>query len=786
MYIGYYENPKLSYHLMGSDEKLTPTKNLHTGWDEISWKHIYNSALDIRVELSRECFVGAVTLPFGEMTKVYKIEVLSEGKTVGLFTAETGRYATGTITVAVGTTLSKFTVRIYNAISDISFEEVRISVAYEDGTPLVWPTPKSFSCGEGSVRIGNIIAGDGEDAAFAKQMLEEELALKFGRDITCPTGVALTVKLDASYERERITVSVSESGITLKAGGRLALCRGTFILISMITPAGTLSVCELDDTPATEMRGFHIGIPARKHISFVKDFYRYVLLPLGYNQIFVQFCGGMRYDSHPEITEAWLEGNRLAKEGKCPQFPHDYMGAEGSVLEKDEVRDLIAYAKSLGFEIIPEVQSLAHVQYITFAHPEIGEVDADESQVSDTRAEDLRPDKRFIHCYCPSNEESYRIIFDLIDEIIEVVRPERYVHIGHDEVYHLGLCPKCKGKSHAELFVGDVMRIYNYLKGKGLGTMMWGDMLQPVTKYNTKPAINMLPKDIVQLDFIWYFHLDKNIEDNLIAAGYTTIVGNLYSSHFPRYRSRMLNSGMKGGQISTWCAPNEYALGKKGKFWDTTYTAQLLSRPELCEDDMRWTYSYIFAKYIQPLQRDIVRGKYSPKGWQRKSIALKKGDRSGIPDGIIAERAKAQLAESARVKIGGYYERLAIEGATLNIGIREPWVPLKVCGEYIIKYCDGTEERIPLEYAGGIQYYNRRYGEPYLEPFHRHTGYSATWFSDPTVDAPDGFGGRILLSEFIVENPHPDKKIAYLEYESREGDSTKPIITALCGLNRIK
>ena len=288
MYIGYYENPRLSYHLMGSDEKLTPTKNLNTGWDEISWKYIYNSALDIRVELDRECFVGAVTLPFGEMTKVYKIEILAEGKTVGLFTAETGRYATGTITVAVGASLDKFTVRIYNAISDISFEDVRISVAFEDGAPLIWPTPKSFTCEKNSVRIGKISAAEG-DAAFAKQLLTEELSLKFGKDITCEYGVPITVAIDPTYEKERITVSVKNSDITVKAGCKLSLCRAVFILLSMINSDCTVCMSELDDTPATEMRGFHIGIPARKHIGFVKNFYKYILsrISLFVNKVFV-------------------------------------------------------------------------------------------------------------------------------------------------------------------------------------------------------------------------------------------------------------------------------------------------------------------------------------------------------------------------------------------------------------------------------------------------------------------------------------------------------------------
>ena len=783
MFIGYYENPKLSYHMMGSDISLPPAVNEETGALSWDWKFIHNSALDIDVDLEKECFVGSVTLPFTDRTQVYKVQIISKGKIIGEHTARTNKVISDSTTVAIGVTLDKFTIRIFNAYSTITVSEIRISVAYEDGKPLIWPTPKSYVLGEGAVRIGKTVTDGSDESTVAEGILTDGITKKLGRDIRWDSGVPVSLSVDREIEKERI-ISVKTDGISVRAGGRLALCRASCILATMVNSDGTVAVSELDDIPACEMRGFHLGIPARHNIGFVRDLYRYILLPLGYNMLFMQFCGGMRYDSHPEITEAWIRGNQLAKEGKLSRFPHDYMGAEGTVLEKAEVRELIDYAKSLGFEIIPEVQSLGHVQYITFAHPEIGEIDENEKQVLDSREEDLRPDGKFIHCYCPSNEESYRIIFDLIDEIIEVARPERYLHIGHDEVYHLGLCPRCRGKSHADLFVGDVMRLYNHLKEKGLGTMMWGDMLQPVTKYDTKQSINMLPKDIVQLDFIWYFHLDKNIEDNLIAAGYTTIAGNLYSSHFPRYRSRMLNSGMKGGQISLWCALNEYAMGKKGKFWDTTLTAQYLARPEMCEDDMRWAYSYVMQSRIQPVQRDLIRGKYTPAGWKRKSFALPRGCKCGIPESLLKYRKSARIADGVKVKIGGFFDRIAIEGATLNIGIREPWVPLKVCGDFTVRYSDGTEASFPYEYGGGVHHVNRRYGEPFPEPTHRHTGYSGTWFSDPSLDVPDGHGDRLLLTEYLIENPYPEKKVVSISYAAREDDTAKAIVTGVYGITK--
>lgn len=782
MFIGYLENYKLEAFRAGSKIPLPPSVG-ETGigirWD---YKLLLNSSIDIKFTLEQECFVGAISFTLGRFVKIYSAEIISNGKIISKFTAQTGKHFSEDFTVRIGKTLSSFTLRIHNAYSSIEFKEIKISGAYEDGAPLIWPTPKSIVMGKGAVSLGKTIIATTEDEQYAKHFLEEGIVERFG-DCLKDDGAPIHLAIDKSIESERITISSKQEAITITSGSKLSLLRGVTMLFALISN-GQASICEIDDTPSLPMRGYHMGLPQKCNLNFTKNLFKYILLPLGYNQLFIQLCGGMRYESHPKITEAWLRANRLYREGKWPQFPHDYMGAEGYVLEKDEVSDLFGYARELGFELIPEVQSLGHVQWITNAYPEIGEVDENEKQVEDEREEDLRPDKKFIHCYCPSNERSYEILFDILDETIDVIKPQRYVHIGHDEVYHLGLCEKCRKKSHADLFVGDVMRIYNHLKERGLGTMMWGDMLQPVTKYETKEAIDRLPKDIIQLDFIWYFHFDKDIEQNLLEKGYPVLLGNLYSSHFPRYKKRIQNPGILGGQVSSWCAVSEYAMGKKGKFWELTYTAQLLSNPEAYDDDLRDVFSHIIAKKIQPNQRDLIRGKYSINGYSSKNIPLPcKADKS-LPDELIAKRKSATFADGMTIEINGKFDRLAIEHATLFHGLRTPWVPLKKTGIYTVHYEDGSEMSVPAEYAGNVQCINHRYGDPFPEPAHRHTGYWGTWFSDPTLEETMGEGHPLLLTEFILENPKPEATIKSISYKSDSDDFTSLILTGLCGLNK--
>ena len=784
MFIGYLKEAKYSYTI-AKTKAACPPDSCEEGLFAWSWKALYCMGLDVHVDLGRECYVGAVTLPLGPKARITSLEVYSDGELVGKYYAETGKTTNGRVTAPVGVNAKNLTLRVGSTTSEVSFTEPEIAVAYEDSNPLVWPTPESVVFGEGSVMISEATSSDNADEIYAKDFLLTRLTERFGNNATCNccgVPVKLVINNGAEYEGERFTVEVTPNGITLTAGKRISLMYAVCALLS-VGCGGKFRVCKIDDKPAKEMRGFHMGLPKKANVDFAKRLFRYVLLPLGYNQLFVEFCGGMRFDSHPEISEGWLEGNKKAALGLQPKFPHDYMGAEGELIEKDDVRDLLGYARELGFEIIPEVQSLGHVQFLTYAHPEIGEKELEEKVVKDARFEDLRPNNFYTHCYCPSNEKSYEIIFDLIDEIIEVAQPQRYVHIGHDEVYHLGKCPKCKDTPHSVLFARDVNRLYNYLKEKGYGTMMWSDMIQPVTKYETPDAIDMLPKDIVMLDFIWYFHLTKDIEENLLAKDYKVVAGNLYSSHYPRYKKRMTTEGMIGGEVSTWCAVNEYRLGKKGKFWDLTYTAQMLWKPESYDENMREVYGYIINKYMQPVQRDEIRVKYNPNGYNEECFAIPDGDKTDIPEKLLSYRPSAIVANDATVTIGGKYTRLKIEHATLRSIPRHPWVELRVCGAYTVKYSDGSTESIPAQYAGNVQALNRRYGDPLREDYHRHTGYIGTWFSDPTLAAKNTDGSELLLTEYVWENPYPDKVIESISYKDAEGDLACVILSGVKGLN---
>ena len=193
---------------------------------------------------------------------------------------------------------------------------------------------------------------------------------------------------------------------------------------------------------------------------------RDLLLRFKFNGIVLEVGGGMRLESHPEISAGWRrtvaewyahgetmdklgEGIPLGTARRFAASLHVGVGG-GAYVEKDDVRRLAEWAELYGLEIVPEVQALSHTYYIASARRDV--------------AED--PEMAWPDSYCPSNPESYRIFFDVLDEYIDVLRPKR-VHIGHDEWRAGAFCPRCRGKDTGALYADDVLKIHRHLKREG-------------------------------------------------------------------------------------------------------------------------------------------------------------------------------------------------------------------------------------------------------------------------------------------------------------------------------
>lgn len=158
---------------------------------------------------------------------------------------------------------------------------------------------------------------------------------------------------------------------------------------------------------------------------------------------------------------------------------------------QDEAREVVAYARERGIEIIPEVEIPGHACALLAAYPALGcrrtvwprwePVDTQAGYVHAVRvAGGIFPD-----LICAGRDESLRFLEDVLDEIVALF-PFPMVHIGGDEApkLHWRRCPDCQARMRAEGIDSEdalqrwlVLKIGAYLAGRGRETIVWNDVL---------------------------------------------------------------------------------------------------------------------------------------------------------------------------------------------------------------------------------------------------------------------------------------------------------------------
>lgn len=768
----------------------------------VAWKatSVLDFAVDILLHFDDEVHAAHLVLyqDTGSGSGMASVEVYQQdqdAKTLGpagrVESGISGQITAERVDIPLGITARGLLVRLNACYRPIALRGLSVWGAVLSG-PVVYPPPRAYDLlGGEPLRLADleaiVVAGPASPdtlcaATHLAETLRHEMAVELPvRHEAGPTGAARPVvrihQTGDSKEPEHYQLAASAAGVEVRASGRRGLLYGVETLLGLVRQAGnppSVPPCRIDDGPAMELRGVHLGLPPREEIPFLKRLVRSLLVPMRYNTVFLEFAGGMELERRPEINRAWIRANQKAERGEAPPFPHGSMVAGGRCLSKAEVRDLVGFMKDLGIEVIPEVQSLSHVQYLTEAYPHIAEREPPRAlgAGSDADTADALPPERYPHCYCPSLAESSAIVFDLIDEIVEVVRPERYVHMGHDEVYTIGVCERCRDKDPADLFAAHVLSMRDYLQRKGLGMMIWSDMLQDITSYRTPPAIDSIPRDVVMLDFIWYFHLDRDLENGLLDHGFRVVMGNMYSSHYPRFPRRRRKPGLIGAEVSTWLRVDEYTLGTEGKLYDFPYSAAMVWWDGYREELRRSLDRAITS--MMPGLRDRLRGDVAPSrspgatfvtlplpdaaGDAALAAAVGAGRRSsGALPLLLGAPLVARAPREAAVPVGGSFDGLVFVHATTTNAQRVPWQPLTRVAEYVVRYRDGAEIRIPVEYGGAVAPLRRAHADPMASPIYRHQGYIGTYFADPLPEIKDDRGRDLTLYAWEWRNPRPEE-----------------------------
>jgi len=230
-------------------------------------------------------------------------------------------------------------------------------------------------------------------------------------------------------------------------------------------------------------RGICISVPKQKDIGIFKRMISEVLPSYGCNTLVLLIRYSYQFQSHPEVTDQ-------------------------EALTSSQAAEIAALCRANGVRVIPKMNLLGHQSGkgtgselgLLRAHPEFDETPD-------------QPSVRYCRSLCPRHPDVKQMVFDLGDELIDAFQADA-IHVGLDEVFEIGRCPRCKGSSNAELFAEWVNTLYDHFVGKDEVEMfMWGDRLldSEETEYGeweasangTSAAIDHVPTDIIVCD--WHY-----------------------------------------------------------------------------------------------------------------------------------------------------------------------------------------------------------------------------------------------------------------------------------------
>jgi hypothetical protein len=378
---------------------------------------------------------------------------------------------------------------------------------------------------------------------------------------------------------EGYLLRVDDQGVLVAGCDERGTLYGVSSFVQLVHRWGHQSVAvwkaSVRDWPSLPVRWVHLYIPGQENLGFAPRYLRDLLLRFKFNGLILEIGGGLRFETHPELSVGWertvkewyahgetmpalKEGIPLGLANRFAASCHFGVGG-GAYIDKDDLRRLADEARRLGLEIVPEVQSLTHSYYIASARRDVAE----------------EPEMPWPDSYCPSNPESYRILFDVMDETIDVLRPKR-VHIGHDEWRGGAMCPRCHGKDPGRLYAEDVLKIQRHLAEKGLETWMWGDHFVdghnrfgrrwseggPVAYEHpdTSSARDILVAEKTSLHILnWSGEEGDRMFQKL---GWPFLIGNFEGTSEKDWTGRVARARPLGAEVSSWGALEEFQLGK--------------------------------------------------------------------------------------------------------------------------------------------------------------------------------------------------------------------------------
>ncbi len=318
----------------------------------------------------------------------------------------------------------------------------------ENMLPLI-PYPANLTRNEGTFNLKQLTAittpaGDGAVARYAQEFatqLEKTSGIKVPVNPTT-AATSLVMTKDATLAHEAYKLTVNEAGINIAAADSTGFFYAIQTLKQLMPHAiynrsgastaidWTVPCVEIADQPQLGHRGYMLDVA--RHFFSKTEVKRILDIMATYkmNRFHWHLTDdqGWRIDipEYPKLAQVGaVRKGSFVNAGGSSKFFDDTEYGRGMYYTLDDLREIVAYAKSLNIEIIPEIDLPGHMVAAVAAYPEFS--------CDPTKKYEVRIDggisKDVLNI---GKDETIDFLKCVLGHMAEVF-PYKYIHLGGDE-----------------------------------------------------------------------------------------------------------------------------------------------------------------------------------------------------------------------------------------------------------------------------------------------------------------------------------------------------------------
>jgi len=365
---------------------------------------------------------------------------------------------------------------------------------------VIIPAPQSVEYGEGTAQLSGL-AIYVEDKALSGNLLEiitEKMGPATGFEVKAVEKQKADIRFltDNTLTKEGYTLIVGKDAIECRASGYGGHFYGLQTLLQLLpkeicssqkcNKQWTIPYIKIEDRPKFGWRGMMLDVS--RHWFTKEEVKKYIDEIASYKMNVFHWHltddQGWRIeiDSYPRLTEvgAWRArrvGQWWHREPQRPGEKADY----GGFYTKDDIREVIEYARKRNVTILPEIDVPGHSLAALVAYPELACLNAPKSVNVGNKFYGIDENS-----LCVGNDATLKFMAAVLNEVAELF-PCEYIHIGGDECFKgfWEKCPKCMARMEAEHLANTeelqswfIKRIEKIVHGYGKKIIGWNEILE--------------------------------------------------------------------------------------------------------------------------------------------------------------------------------------------------------------------------------------------------------------------------------------------------------------------